>query len=114
MNQSVKLKRMQTHFEKVFDRSITMSHLGWMMMRICIIYNKDIQVKGRLLPPRTISIVEKAEPTRKKQLEVRRECKTNSLNIMNKLFISSKCSISPRRDLQIFLKFSMEAGKKYY
>ena len=30
---------------------------------------------------------------------------------MNKLFISSKCSISPRRDLQIFLKFSMEAGK---
>ena len=37
-----------------------------MMMRICIIYNKDIQVKGRLLPPRTISIVEKAEPTRKK------------------------------------------------
>ena len=66
MNQSVKLKRMQTHFEKVFDRSMTMSHLGWMMMRICIIYNKDIQVKGRLLPPRTISIVEKAEPTRKK------------------------------------------------
>ena len=29
----------------------------------CIICNKDIRVKGRLVPPKTISIVDKAEPT---------------------------------------------------
>ena len=74
----------------------------------CIICNKDIQVKGRLLPPKTISIVDKGEPILKKFAEIHIKnnnvkyvegAKTNSLNIINKVFIGSKISIPPRRKL---------------
>ena len=36
----------------------------------CIICNKDIRVKGRLLPPKTISIVDKAQQTLKELTEI--------------------------------------------
>ena len=43
----------------------------------CIICNKDIRVKGRLAPPKTISIVDKAEPTVKEFAEI--HIKNNNL-----------------------------------
>ena len=43
----------------------------------CIICNKDIRVKSRLVPPKTISIVDKTEPTLKEFPEIR--IKNNSL-----------------------------------
>ena len=36
----------------------------------CIIFDTDIRRKGRLLPPKTISIVDKAEPTLKEFAEI--------------------------------------------
>ena len=43
----------------------------------CIICNKDIRVKGRLVPPKTISIVDKVEPTLKEFTEI--HIKNNNL-----------------------------------
>ena len=47
-----------------------MSHLGGSGKKRCIICNKDIWVKGRLLLPKTISIVDKVEPTLKEFAEI--------------------------------------------
>ena len=43
----------------------------------CIVCNKDIRVKGRLAPPKTISIVDKVEPTVKEFAEI--HIKNNNL-----------------------------------
>ena len=43
----------------------------------CVICNKDIRVKGRLVPPKTISIVDKTEPTLKEFSEI--HIKNNNL-----------------------------------
>ena len=43
----------------------------------CIICNKDIRVKSRLVPPKTISIVDKTEPTLKEFSEI--HIKNNNL-----------------------------------
>ena len=45
--------------------------------KCCIICSKDIRVKGRLIPPKTISIVDKAEPTLKEFAEI--HIKNNNL-----------------------------------
>ena len=43
----------------------------------CVICNKDIRVKGRLVPPKTISIVDKTEPRLKEFAEI--HIKNNNL-----------------------------------
>ena len=78
----------------------------------CIICNKDIRVKGRLLPPKTISTVDKAEPALKKFAEI--HIKNNNLKYVEgakwiplnkKIFIDSKCrSTAWRRGKNVIVK----------
>lgn len=72
----------------------------------CIICNEDVEIRGRLLPPKTNSIVEKAEPILKEIVEIHinnnnlkyvKDAKPMLLTLFNKIIISSKCSISSRR-----------------
>lgn len=74
----------------------------------CIICNEDVEIKGRLLPPRSNSIVEKAKPILKEIVEIHinnnhlkyvKGAKPMLLTLCNKIIISSKCSIPPRRVL---------------
>lgn len=74
----------------------------------CIICNEDVEIKGRLLPPKMNSIVAKAEPILKEIVEIHinnnnlkyvKDAKPMLLTLSNKIIISSKCSISPRRAL---------------
>lgn len=74
----------------------------------CIICNEDVEIKDRLLPPKMNSIVAKAEPILKEIVEIHinnnnlkyvKDTKPMLLTLSNKIIISSKCSISPRRAL---------------
>ena len=73
-----------------------------------MICNEDVEIKGRLLPPKMNSIVAKAEPILKEIVEIHinnnnlkyvKGAKPMLLTLSNKIIISSKCSISPRRAL---------------
>lgn len=73
-----------------------------------MICNEDVEIKGRLLPPKMNSIVAKAEPILKEIVEIHinnsnlkyvKDAKPMLLTLSNKIIISSKCSISPRRAL---------------